>query len=402
MARTRLTDAAVKRFKPPASGQAEYFDELLPGFGLRVSSKGRKSWILMYRLKQGPQQGRQRRYTFPVSADAMSLAEARELARQLLRKVERGEDPAGTGSASAVAMTVREATELFVERHAKPRNKSWVETSRIFDRLVVTEWGDRPLAEIGRGDVVELLDRIADRAPVMANRTLAALRRMFRWHVERGTIDQSPAEGVSAPARERERDRVLNDEDIQYFWIATGEAGYPFGPLYRLLLVTGQRRDEVASAAWSEFDLTSATWAIPRERTKGDRGHEVPLSGLAISILESLSRRGPLLFSTSADGARSVVGFSHSKLRIVDTMNRLAAGQGGVIAPWRLHDLRRTAGTGMASVGVPVSTISRILNHSEGGVTKIYNRFSYADEKRDALDRWGQRLEDILGLGVEG
>ena len=121
-----------------------------------------------------------------------------------------------------------------------------------------------------------------------------------------------------------------------------------------------------------------------------------------MSIRESLPRRGPLLFSTSADGARAVVGFSHSKLRIVDAMNRLAAGQAGVIAPWRLHDLRRTAGTVMASVGVPVSTISRILNHSDGGVTKIYNRFSYADEKRDALDRWGQRLEDILGLGVKG
>ena len=111
---------------------------------------------------------------------------------------------------------------------------------------------------------------------------------------------------------------------------------------------------------------------------------------------------GLLLFSTSADGARAVVGFSHSKLRIADAMALMAEGQGGAIAPWRLHDLRRTAGTGMASVGVPVSTISRILNHSEGGVTKIYNRFSYADEKRDALDRWGQRLKAILGLGVKG
>lgn len=224
MARTRLTDAAVKRLKPPASGQVEYFDELLPGFGLRVSSKGRKSWMLMYRLKQGPQRGRQRRYTFPISADAMSLAEARDEARQLLRRVERGEDPAGNGNAPTVAMTVREATEVFIERYAKPRNRSWVETARIFER-VVPEWGERALADINRDDVVDLLDRIADRAPVMANRTLAALRRMFRWHVERGTIDQSPAEGVSAPARERERDRVLSEDEIRCFWQATGEAG---------------------------------------------------------------------------------------------------------------------------------------------------------------------------------
>lgn len=401
MPKTRLTDASVKRFKAPDSGRIEYFDELLPGFGLRISAKGRKSWIVFYRVKGGADHGKQVRYTLPASADAMPLGEAREAARAILRRVERGENPANDkiieAKARATAKTVREAADQFIERYAKPRNKSWGETARILDRHVCNEWADRPIGDIARADVIDLLDRIADRAPVMANRTLAALRRMFAWHVERGTITLSPATGVSAPARERERERVLSDDEIAWFWQATGEASYPFGNLYRLLLATAQRRDEVAKAAWTEFNLDAATWTIPRERTKGDRAHEVPLSAIAIEILNNLPRIGPLLFSTSTDGARHVQGFSHSKARIAASMDTMAQQTGAMIAPWRLHDLRRTAGTGMASAGVPVSTISRVLNHTEGGVTKIYNRFSYADEKRDALDRWGRRLGSMIG-----
>ncbi len=399
MPRIRLTEAAVRRLAAPASGQTDYFDELLPGFGLRVSASGRRSWFVFYRVKDGPQRGKQRRYTLPVSAEALGLADARQMARDAMRRVETGEDPSvdkrRVRVERAAAMTVREAADQFVERYAKPRNRSWAETARILDINVCTEWGDMALADISRGDVVLLLDRLADRAPVMANRTLATLRKMMRWHVERGTIPASPAEGVSAPTRERERDRVLTDDEVRWFWQATGEDGYPFGTLFRLLLVTAQRRDEVGLAAWSEFDLETRLWAIPREKTKGDRSHEVPLSPLALELLGGLPRKGPLLFTTSAGGARPVSGYSRAKERLSARMEEIA---GVSVPPWRLHDLRRTAGTGMAASGVAVSTISRVLNHSEGGVTKIYNRFSYADEKRDALDRWALRLDAFIGL----
>lgn len=399
MPRMRLTDAAVKRLKPPKTGQVEYFDELLPGFALRVSKGGKKAWMVMYRTRDA----RQRRMTLPVSADAMPLAEAREAAREIMRRVERGEDPAGdkkhAKEARTKAKTVREAADQFIDRYAKPRNKSWPETKRILDRHICTKWGDRPIVDIERSDVNDLLDEIAVGAPVMANRTLAALRRMFAWHLERETIDRSPVEGVSAPARERERDRVLSDDEIRWFWQATEDDDYPFGRLYQLLLATAQRREEVAGAAWTEFDIEAATWTIPRARTKGDRAHEVPLSPIALDVLGALPRVGPLLFSTAADGARPVVGFSHSKRRIAETMEALAreTDPSTDIPTWRLHDLRRTAGTGMAAAGVPVSTISKVLNHAEGGVTKIYNRFAYSDQKRDALERWGRRLDNILG-----
>lgn len=396
MPRVRLTEAAVRRLTAPEAGQTDYFDELLPGFGLRVSASGRRSWFVFYRVKDGPQRGKQRRYTLPGSSAAIGLADARDQARDVLRRVEVGEDPSvdkrRVRAERAAAMTVAAGVEQFIERYAKPRNRSWKETARILEVNVCPDWGDRALEDIGRGDVVLLLDQLADRAPVMANRTLATLRKMMRWHVERGTIPSSPAEGVSAPTRERQRERVLTDNEIRCFFQATEEDGYPFGLLFRLLLVTAQRRDEVGLAAWSEFDLDAQLWTIPREKTKGDRAHEVPLSTLALELLDELPRQGPLLFSTSTDGARPVSGYSHAKARVTARMEEIS---GVEIPDWRLHDLRRTAGTGMAAVGVPVSTISRVLNHAEGGVTKIYNRFSYADEKRDALDRWGQRLMAI-------
>jgi integrase len=397
MPRIRLTEAAVRRLAAPASGQTDYFDELLPGFGLRVSATGRRSWFVFYRVKDGPQQGKQRRYTLPLSAEAIGLADARQAARDVMRRVEVGEDPSAdkrrVRAERATAMTVREAADQFVERYAKPRNKSWAETARILEVNVCFEWGDLALMDIGRGDVVLLMDKLADRAPVMANRTLATLRKMMRWHVERGTIPASPAERISAPTRERQRERILTDDEVRWFWQSTGEDGYPFGMLFRMLLVTAQRRDEVSLAEWSEFDLENHLWTIPREKTKGDRVHEVPLSPLSVELLDGLPRKGPLLFTTAQTGNRPVSGFSKAKERLSARMEEIA---GTPSPPWRLHDLRRTAGTGMAASGVPVSTISRVLNHAEGGVTKIYNRFGYAEEKRLALEAWAGRIGEIV------
>jgi len=402
MPKIRLTDVAVKRLKPPLQGQVEYFDELLPGFGLRISSRGRKAWVIFYRVKGGADHGKQRRMTLSASAEALPLAQARDQARDVFRRVELGEDPSQDRKkdldAIQAAKTVAEAVDQFIQRYAKPRNKDWAETQRLLEKNVVPEIGARPLTNVKRADLIDVIDKVAERAPFSANRTLSALRRMMRWHVERGTIDASPAEGITPPTKEVDRDRVLTEAEVRWFWQATGEDGYPFGDLFRLLLTTAQRLDEGVGANWSEFDIEKRLWRIPRERTKGDRAHEVPLSPITIDVLEGLPRVGPLLFSTAADGSRKVSGISRAKKRIVNRMLELAEADGVTEIPdWRLHDLRRTAGTGMASIGVPVSTISRILNHAEGGVTRVYNRFAYSDEKRDALDRWGRRLDAIVG-----
>mgnify|MGYP003700743005 CR=1 FL=1 len=403
MPKMRLTDAAVKRLKPPADGQVEYFDELLPGFGLRISSKGRKAWVLFYRPKAGPKRGKLRRMTLEASADALPLAQAREQARDVFRRVELGEDPADdrkrARDAVATAKTVAEAVDQFIERYAKPRNRDWRETQRLLDKNVVAEIGTTPIADVTRADLIDIIDKTADRAPFSANRTLSALRKMMRWHVERGTIETSPAEGISPPTKEVDRDRVLTEAELRWFWQATGAEGFPFGALFRLLLTTAQRLGEATGGEWAEISIEERLWRIPRGRTKGDRAHEVALSPISLEVLEGLPRIGRLLFSTSEDGGRPVAGMSRAKKRIVVRMQELADAEGaGPIPDWRLHDLRRTAGTGMASSGVPVSTISRVLNHAEGGVTKVYNRFSYGDEKRDALERWGRKLEAIIGV----
>lgn len=397
MPSVKLTDAAVKRLAKPDNGQTDYFDKVLPGFGLRVSASGRRSWFVLYRVKGGTNHGKQRRYTLPLSADAMGLADARQNARDALIAIERGEDPSVDKRRhqieASTAITVQEACTIFIERYAKPRNRSWQETSRILEKDVCSDWGDRTLESISRSEALALIDRVAARAPVMANRTVAAMRKMFNWHVERGTIEASPVERLSAPTREQQRERTLSDLEIRYLWQACSEYPYPFGPLFKCLLLTAQRRDEVSSAEWTEIDLAKQLWKIPAARTKSGREHEVPLSNMTIELLSSLPRFGPLVFSTASTGDRPVSGFSNAKKLISHRMEELA---GSPIPNWRLHDLRRTAGTGMAAAGVPVFIISKILNHAEGGVTQIYDRFSYSKEKAQALDALANHLSDII------
>ena len=397
MPSTKLTEAGVKRLSKPESGQVDHFDAYIPGFGIRVSKKGRKSWFVTYRVKAGPARGKQRRYTFPSSYPALGLAEARQKAREVLEAIERGEDPSLDKRnhllSVSTAVSFREAVEVFVQRYAKPRNKSWKETQRILIKCADSGLGERALESIQHRELASLIDQISETAPVMANRSLSALKKMMSWHVGRGTIFTSPSEAIDPPAKEVQRERALTDNEIRWFWQACDEVGYPFGDLFKLLLVTGQRRNEVGAACWAEFDLDKNLWLVPRQRTKPDRDHEVALTGIAIQLLYSLPRRGSLLFSTSANGERLVSGYSQAKVRLSEKMEAIA-GQG--ITPWRIHDLRRTAGTGMAASGIPVSTISRVLNHAEGGVTQIYNRFTYSDEKRQALEKWEMYLRNIL------
>jgi integrase len=231
----------------------------------------------------------------------------------------------------------------------------------------------------------------------MANRTLAYLRKMLSWAVERGIITASPAAGVGAPGGEETRDRVLAPGELAAVWRACDALGWPFGPLVQLLIVTAQRRDEMAHMAWPDLDLERRLWTLPRALTKADRVHEVPLAALALEIIQSTPKIGAdgLLFPANRHGgpARPVSGFSKAKARL----DRLSGVTG-----WRLHDLRRTAASEMARLGHPPHVVAAILNHSPGstqGITAIYNRHRYGDEKRQALAAWGRELERVLGRG---
>lgn len=384
MPRIKLTQAAVDRLAPPKTGRIEFFDSHLPGFGLRVADSGHKAWVVFYRIG-----GKQRRYTIGTLATHPKVDQARERAREILREVERGIDPAAAKAAPAARQpdTVEGLVAQFIERYAKPKNRSWKETERILRLHVVSRWAGREANSIGRRDLRELLEELVDRGnPIAANRVLAAIRKMFGWAVEWDILAASPVINIKAPGKEIERERVLTDEELVKVWSAADTMGGVSGAFLKSLILTGQRRDEVSSMRWVDLDLAARVWTLPREATKGDRSHEVPLAPLAVEILTALPRTGVYVFS-SARGERPISGYSKIKAR---------AEQLAGVGDWRIHDLRRTAGTGMARAGIAVSTISRVLNHKEGGVTKIYNRYGYLDEKKHALETWARKVESLL------
>jgi integrase len=295
----------------------------------------------------------------------------------------------------------------------KPRNRPRTaeETIRILRTKVLPVWEGRKIQDIGRRDVIDLLDRIVDAGtPVAANRTLAALSKLFNWATDRGVIDANPCVRIKAPAAETSRDRVLSDEELRLLWRGCASIGWPFGPFVQLLLLTAQRRDEVAKMRRVELREGGTLWTIPAERAKNGQAHDVPLSGAAQGVLGSLPRvagRAGYLISTT--GNSGISGYAKAKTRLDTVMLALAKSDaeksgedpdGVQIEPWRLHDLRRTAATGMARLGVEPHVVEAVLNHRSGtitGVAKIYNRHSYGPERRAALEAWAAHVEAIVG-----
>ena len=291
------------------------------------------------------------------------------------------------------------AAALFIERYAKANTKeqTWRESERLLATHVLPLWRACSVQEIARRDVVELMDAIVDRgAPVSANRTLAVIRRMFAWLVERGVLVTNPCTDVKAPTAEKSRDRVLTDDELAAVFRACESLNEPFGALIKLLALTAQRRDEVGQMSWREVDLNARMWTIPKERAKNGIAHDVPLSEASVTVLAGIRRitgsRG-LVFTTT--GETPVSGFSKMKKRLDMAVPNAP--------PWVLHDLRRTAASGMARLGITLPVVEKVLNHTSGsfgGVAGIYQRHHFADEKRSALEVWSRHVEKILGGDV--
>jgi integrase len=383
----------------------------------------------MYRAPEG---GKQRRLKIG-DARTMSLGDAREAARDVLRKVAHGVDPADEKSLTQIKVVgnVRAVATDYLERYVKKNTRSGTfrETKRTFDVDVLPVWGPRPIGSITRRDAGELLNTIAARgAEVQANRTLTRLKTFFRWALDEEVIATSPVARMKPLTRETSRDRVLSDDEIRWFWSACEEIGWPFGPLFQLLLVTAQRRDEVGTMTLAELDPERRVWLIPREKAKNDRAHEVALSERALAIIAELQeKRGriaelkasPLIFTTN--GKTSVSGFSNAKERLDAKMEKLARKERGwpkddaacrkalklrgaqdvpkLVPKFILHDLRRTAATGMARLNIAPHVVDKVLNHSSGtirGVAAVYNRFDYLAERRAALDAWARHVDNLL------
>ena len=392
-----LTDAAVRKKKADPDKRVEIHDGR--GLYLVIQPSGAKSWAYRYRVG-----GKSRKLTlgtFPV----IDVAKARSLCSAAALKTKAGGDPAlEHKNALSADDTFEKVARQFVERYARPKNRTWMQSARWLglaagegDSLVLTgngaiaKLGGRKIGAIQRTDIIRLLDELVDQgSPISANRLLAALRKLFNWAEARYGLAHNPCHKVEAPGTETARDRVLTDDELAAVWRAATERGDYFGSVIKLLILTGQRRTEVAGMEWRELDLAEKLWKLPRGRVKNDSGHEVPLSEPAVSIIESAPRLvGRIrVFTTRAD--KPLSGFWRVKIE----MDKATGVKG-----WTFHDLRRTAASGMARLGVSLPVIEKILNHTSGsfrGVVGIYQRHSYADEKRAALDLWGAHVARLV------
>ncbi|MFC5737728.1 tyrosine-type recombinase/integrase [Sinirhodobacter huangdaonensis] len=396
-----LTAKAVEALKADPEKRIEVPDPALSGLYLVVQPSGSKSWALRYRFGGKPAKLTLGRW--PV----MGVADARAAATEALDTLDHGRNPAGEKKAreEAAAQTNRDTVaaviELFLRRHAS-HNRRGDDVAAMFKREIMKKWGEREIQSIGKRDVIEVLDAIVDRgSPVTANRLRAHLNTLFNWAKGRDIVQANPLDGIKPPAPEKPRDRVLTDDEIRLFWNACDGLAYPFGPLYRILLLTGQRLREVAEMTWREVD--GNTWTLPADRSKNGDEHVIPLSPEVLAILGGLPRIGRYLFSTT--GETPVSGFTRAKERLDKLMGEavnkdLPEGAEPVkIPPFTIHDLRRTAATGMAGLRFPPHVVEAVLNHRSGtrrGVAGVYNRFDYADEKRAALDAWARRVAALI------
>ncbi len=405
-----LTAKGVEAARPDPTKRLEIPDGGLPGLYFVVQTSGGKSWAVRYR---SPATGKPAKVTlgkYPL----LGLVEAREAARTAMRAVAEGIDPGAVKKAEKAAAPERidrdrvtTVADEFLKRHAS-KNRTAAETKRQFEREILPAWGQKLIQDVTRRDVIDLLDKIADRgSPIMANRVLATVRKLGNWAVSRDIIQASFAAGVKPVEAERSRERILSDNELRWFWKATEKLGQPFGPLFRLLLLTAQRRDEVGDMRAREID--GQKWVIPAERAKNGRAHVVHLSEAAIATLYSVKRiagRAGYIFTTT--GERPASGYSKAKERLDRLMLAIAreevAAAGGdpervAIAHWTLHDLRRSAASGMARIGVNLPVIEKVLNHvsgSFGGVAGVYNRHSFSEEMERALDAWARFVLDLV------
>jgi len=396
----RFTDKGVKAIPLPESGRKYYWDSTMPKFGLRVSSTGAKTWITMYW-----HQGRKRRHTLGSYPD-MTLADARERARQSLNEAANGYDPAGEKAAERVADTFAELAAIYLEKHAKKKKDQGREDERILNKDLLPKWKNIKAKDIRRRDVRAVLDSVIDRgAPIHANRVLALVRKVFNFGISRDIVEFNPCTAISIPTKPKSRDRILTPEEIRKVWASIEQDEVRISVLFKLRLITAQRGGELVTMAWDDIDFESAIWTIPAEKAKNGLAHRVPLSPFALKVLAPLIERrndpqwasrwvfpnwGPYKErkdrSRPADEHISNIQKATQRIRLRE----------GCEVDFVGHDLRRTAASYMASMGISRLVISKILNHVESGITAVYDRHSYDREKREALEAWGTRIDDIL------
>jgi integrase len=365
-----------------------YWDRDCPGFGVKVTPKGRKVFIVLYRTAGAG--SRLRKYTIGPYG-RVTLHQARVAAQKIFAARLEGRDPAAERKEARrriVADQIEDLLEAFIAQHVS-QNRSSAEITRLLRREIGKPWAGKSVHEIAKRDVVELVTGIMQRgAPIAANKTLKTIKTFFRWCIGRAILDKSSADGVPLPAKELARDRVLNDEELAQVILAARKIGLPYGGVVELLALTGQRREEVARATWDELDLTRCVWTLPKSRTKNGKEHVVYLARQSLAVLTREGQGDRFVFSTI--NGKAFQAFAKAK-RELDQLSGVAG--------WRLHDLRRTCVSGMARLGIAPHIADKILNHQSGtisGVAAVYQRHEFLSERQDALNRWGAHVAKIV------
>ena len=333
----------------------------------------------------------------PVWAIGTGMAASGEQAQEIMREARKGEDILDKRSREMEENpTFPALAEAYLEKHAIPKKRQWRTDERLINKELLPRWKRLRAREVSRRDVIALLDGLVNRgAPIQANRVHSLISKIFNWAVSRDLLDYSPCQQVEKPSKENQRERVLSGVEIGRLWKAFENQGAYVSAIFKLMLLTAQRRWEISQMRYKDIDLESGWWIIPGELAKNGRSHRVPLSAESLKIIKSL-KKGQIdqiwLFPSPTRKDQPIGNVQKAAQRV-----REESGVDNFV----LHDLRRTAPTAMASNGVTNFVVARILNHVEPGVTAVYNRYSYDSEKREALEIWERKLLDIVGSTKE-
>jgi integrase len=401
----KLTDKTVEELVCPGGRKdALFFDDTLPGFGLRVTASGRRAFIYQYGINRTI-----RRMTLGAWGTDLTATQARRKAEAIRGQVRDRRDPVADrkaaqvatlkaeaearAAAAAAAYTVETLISDWTNHHLVIRSASYRKRVPAELRGALKKWLAAPADSFTRTHAVRVLDQAKTKhGPVAANRLRAEARSCWTWAVKRGALAVNPWEATPRPlARETPRERVLSDAEVGVIYNAAGAADERGGVLVRLLILTGQRRGEVAGMRWDELDFAAGQWSMPGTRTKNHQPHVVPLTAEAIALIRTIKRRAGSKLVFEGPRKTAFSGFGKLKISIDTTL----AKAGKPVAPWTMHDLRRTLATGMQRLGVRLEVTEAVLNHVSGtrsGIVGVYQRHGWEAEKVAAMRAWGANV----------
>ncbi len=412
--RKTLTAKGIAKVKAPAAGRAEILDTIVPQLTLRVTTMGHRSYAVRTRIN-----GQQVRKTLG-DATTLDLAEARELARDVLKFAARGvdilEQRKREARAAADAATTAERLEWtkiraeFIDDYAKPNQRQWEETERILKKYVDPEWKGRLVTEIDRDDVLDLIHKVKKRSGIyMANRTLAHVRKLFNWAALQPKMLKSvPIVRGMQQKGEKARDRVLTDEELRDLWAAAETLPTPFRQYIQLLMLLGQRAGEIKNLERPEIDAVDSLIEFSGAKYKNGRPHVVPMPPMAAAIVAKLPQFEKCSFVVTTTGAVPIDCDTYLKDKlnaaVLKARRKVIEDAGGdpddaeAMPDWRLHDIRRTMRTRLSKLGIAPDIGERVMGHVIGGVRGVYDRYDYLEQKRTALGAWERYLRRIVGI----